>query len=380
MDLHDFQAGTWEKGYGFKYFVPEKINHDFTWRDPIISSLLEMASMKLGELNSFARFVPNTNLFISMHVYAEAVISSRIEGTRTRMEEAFLDKNDIDPERRDDWQEVTNYVKAMNHAINSFPKLPLSSRLIKETHRILLQSVRGKNKTPGEFRKSQNWIGGTTPADAVFVPPAHPLVPDLISDLEKYLHNEEIKIPFLVKIAIAHYQFETIHPFLDGNGRVGRLLITLFLVYWGMLEEPLLYLSDFFERNKGLYYDNLTFVRTKNDLTQWIKFFLTGVMDTAEKGVKTLKSILDLKEEIESKRITALGKRMTTGKALLDVLFKTPVVQAKDVAKAMELSPKAAGDLINKFVELKILKEITGNRRNRLFGFWEYFSLFDKGK
>ena len=380
MDLRDFKAGTWDKGPGYKYFVPEKINHEFTWEDPIISSLLEMASMKLGELNSFARFVPNTDLFISMHVMTEAVISSRIEGTRTRMEEAFLNKNDIDPERRDDWQEVTNYVKAMNHANHSFRRLPLSSRLIRETHRMLMQSVRGKHKTPGEFRKSQNWIGGTTPADAVFVPPAHQLVPDLISDLEKFLHNEEIKIPFLVKIAIAHYQFETIHPFLDGNGRVGRLLITLCLVYWGVLGKPLLYLSDFFERNKGLYYDNLTFVRTKNDLRQWLKFFLTGIMETAEKGAKTLESILDLKEDIENKRITTMGKRMTTGKALLDVLFKRPVVQVKDVVKDMDLSPKAAGDLINKFIELKILKEITGNRRNRLFGFWEYFRLFDKGK
>lgn len=380
MDLRDFQAGSWEKGFGYKYFVPAKINHEFTWKDASITALLELASMKLGELNSFARFVPDTNLFISMHVYTEAVISSRIEGTKTQMEEAFLNKNDIDPERRDDWQEVTNYVKAMNQAVHSFRKLPLSSRLIKETHKILMQSVRGKHKTPGEFRTSQNWIGGASPADAVFVPPAHQLVPDLISDLEKFLHNEENYLAFLVRIAIAHYQFETIHPFLDGNGRVGRLLITLYLVYRGILEKPLLYLSDFFERNKGLYYDNLTFVRTKNDLSQWIKFFLTGVMETAEKGVTTLKSIIDLKDEIENKRIMTLGKRIMTGKAFMDVLFKHPVVQVKDVAKALDLSPKAAGDLINKFIELNILKEITGNRRNRFFGFWEYFSLFEKGR
>jgi Fic family protein len=214
----------------------------------------------------------------------------------------------------------------------------------------------------------------------VFVPPAHQLVPDLIVDLEKFLHNDDHFLSLLVRIAIAHYQFETIHPFLDGNGRVGRLLITLYLVYRGILEKPLLYLSDFFERNKGLYYDNLTFVRTKNDLSQWIKFFLTGVMETAEKGVTTLKSIIDLKDEIENKRIMTLGKRIMTGKAFMDVLFKHPVVQVKDVAKALDLSPKAAGDLINKFIELKILKEITGNRRNRFFGFWEYFSLFEKGR
>jgi Fic family protein len=380
MDIHDFKAGTWEKGYGFKYFVPEKINHEFTCQDSTITALLESASIKLGELNSFARFVPDTNLFISMHVYAEAVISSRIEGTKTQMEEAFLNKNDIDPERRDDWQEVVNYVKAMNQAIHSFKKLPLSSRLIKETHKILLQSVRGKHKTPGEFRTSQNWIGGATPADAVFVPPAHTLVPELISDLEKFLHNDDTHLAHLVRIAIAHYQFETIHPFLDGNGRIGRLLITLYLVYRGILEKPLLYLSDFFEHNKGLYYDNLTRVRTKNDLGQWIRFFLVGVAETAEKGVRTLKSIIDLKEDIERNRIMKLGKRIATGNALLQFLFKSPAIQVKNVAKTLELSPKAAGDLVDKFIELKILKEITGNRRNRFFMFAEYFDLFDKGK
>jgi Fic family protein len=249
--------------------------------------------------------------------------------------------------------------------------------MIRNTHKILMQSVRGKHKTPGEFRTSQNWIGGATPSDAVFVPPAYSEVPDLISDLEKFLHNEDLNLPHLIKIAIAHYQFETIHPFLDGNGRVGRLLITLYLVYKGILEEPLLYLSDFFERNKGLYYDNLTLVRTNNDLAQWIRFFMAGITETAEKGVKTLKSIMELKEKIERNRIMKLGKRISTGKTLLEHLFKLPALQVKDVENILELSPKAANDLVDKFIELKILKEITGNRRNRLFVFSEYFNLFE---
>ena len=274
MNISQFTAGTWQTGYQYQYFLPEKINHSCFWTDEGINELLEKASLKLGELNSFSRFVPDTGMFIIMHVLKEAVVSSRIEGTKTSIEEALIEENEIDPEKRDDWLEVHNYVDAMNQAIEALKSLPLSNRLIRNTHRILLSSVRGHDKTPGEFRVSQNWIGGASINDAVFVPPAHTELPELLSDLEKFLHNTEIKIPHLVRIAIAHYQFETIHPFLDGNGRVGRLLITLYLVSSGILEKPLLYLSEFFEKNKTLYYDNLNFVRTKNDLAQWIKFFL----------------------------------------------------------------------------------------------------------
>ncbi|MBF0275924.1 MAG: Fic family protein, partial [Nitrospinae bacterium] len=268
MDIKNFKAGSLKKGYKYSYFLPEKINHSFYWTDETINELLETASLKLGELNSFSRFVPDTDIFIRMHVVKEAVLSSRIEGTQTNIEEALIEEKNIVPEKRDEWQEVNNYVLAMNMAIEKLRAMPLSNRLIKEAHKTLLSSVRGKHKRPGEFRTSQNWIGGASLADAVFIPPAHTELPDLLSDLELFLHNTEIKIPHLIRIAIAHYQFETIHPFLDGNGRVGRLLITLYLVGGGVLEKPLLYLSDFFEKNKGLYYDNLTMTRTKNDLGQ----------------------------------------------------------------------------------------------------------------
>jgi len=376
MDIKDFKAGTYRAGHEYRYFLPENINHAFFWTDKGINELLERASLKLGELNAFSQFVPDIDMFIKMHVTKEAVISSRIEGTRTNMEEALIDKPGIDPERRDDWQEVNNYIRAMNTAIEELTTLPLSNRLIKNTHKILLSSGRGEHKTPGEFRRSQNWIGGASLADATFIPPAHTELPELLSDLELFLHNTEIQIPHLIKIALAHYQFETIHPFLDGNGRIGRLLITLYLVSQGILDAPLLYLSDFFEKNKTLYYDNLTFVRTKNDLGQWVKFFLVGVIQTAEKGVDTLDKIINLKKNIEEEHILLMGRRAKQGMVLFHQLFSQPVLTSKEVETMTGLSRKAANDLVAVFVEKSILKENTGYQRNRVFIFDEYMRLF----
>ena len=376
MDIKEFKADSHRKGYEYHYFLPEKINRSFFWTDEVINELLEKASFKLGELNSFSRFVPDTDMFIIMHIFKEAVVSSRIEGTQTNIEEALIEEKGIEPERRDDWKEVNNYVNAMNEAIEELKTLPLSNRLIKNTHKILLSSGRGERKNPGEFRQSQNWIGGASLADAMFIPPAHTELLDLMSDLEFFLHNSEIKVPHLVKIAIAHYQFETIHPFLDGNGRIGRLIITLYLVSSGILDNPLLYLSEFFEKNKTLYYDNLTFVRTKNDLGQWIKFFLTGVIQTAENSVTTLKKITDLKASIEKERILLMGKRSKQGIEFLPRLFEKPVVTIKDVQAMTGLSPKAANDLVRAFVDQKILVETTGYQRNRVFVFDEYLRMF----
>ncbi len=376
VDLKNFKAGGLAQGYQFRYFLPEKINHGFYWTDEGINELLERASLRLGELNAFSRFVPDTDMFIRMHIFKEAVVSSKIEGTRTNIEEALVVESEIDPENRNDWNEVNNYVAAMNFALEELSRLPLSNRLIRETHRILLSSGRGEHKTPGEFRVSQNWIGGASLADAVFIPPAQTELPELLGDLEMFLHNESVKLPHLVRIAIAHYQFETIHPFLDGNGRIGRLLITLYLVSSGILEKPLLYLSDFFKHNKSLYYDNLTLVRERNDLGQWIKFFLTGVIQTAERSVETLKKITDLKATVEQDRIVHLGKGSRHGIVLLRSLFKNPVVSVKTVHEQTGLSLKAANDLIAAFVSNGILVETTGFQRNRMFVFSEYLKLF----
>jgi len=376
MDIKDFKSGCFKQGYKYQYFLPEKINHDFSWQDPSINALLEEASLHLGELNSFSSLVPDSNQFIIMHIFKEAVVSNRIEGTRTNIEEALNDQNNIDPEKRDDWQEVHNYVQAMNSAISELNTLPLSNRLIKNTHKILLSKGRGEYKSPGEFRVSQNWLGGATLSDSVFVPPSHEHLPELLSDLEIFLNNDIIKIPHLIRIAIAHYQFETIHPFLDGNGRIGRLLITLYLVYSKVLQQPLLYLSDFFEKNKTLYYDNLTLVRTKNDLTQWIKFFLTGVSITAQNSAYTLKNIIDLRTSCEKMILNDFGKRAATGIDLLHFLFSKPIISSRVIQDKLHLSARAANNLLQAFMEAAILKETTGYRRNRTFIFDEYIKLF----
>lgn len=272
MKIEDFVSGKYLKQQHYKSFSPAKIKSSWIWEDVKINTLLSEANRKLGALDAFSQHVPDTNIFIEMHVVKEATKSSRIEGTQTEIEEAVKKESQIVPERRDDWQEVRNYIDAMNSSIERLKTLPVSTRLLKEAHKVLMRGVRGEHGSPGEFRTSQNWIGGATINDAVFVPPVHTEINELMGDLENFLHNSDIDVPVLIRAAIAHYQFETIHPFLDGNGRIGRLLITLYLVSSGVLTKPSLYLSDFFERHRTLYYDNINNVRVKNELAQWIKF------------------------------------------------------------------------------------------------------------
>lgn len=376
MDIEAYKSGYMEKGFRYGYFVPELINRQWEWKDPLLGTLLEKASISLGELNSFARLVPNIDLFIQLHVTKEAVISSRIEGTRTNMDEALLPEEEINPERRNDWLEVRNYSHAMKEAIKELGQLPLSSRLLCKTHERLLTGVRGKHKMPGEFRSSQNWIGGASLNDTIFIPPAHTCVNELMGDLENFLHNENIYVPALIRIGIAHYQFETIHPFLDGNGRIGRLLITLYLVSKKILHRPLLYFSVFFEKNKSLYYDNLTRVREKNDLLHWLKYFLTGVDETARQASNTLSEVLKLKEQIENRLYDTAGRRTDTALVLFRRLFEEPFIRVKQVEGICSLSTKAANDLVSLFVQQGILKKISGQTRYRLFLFEPYLNLF----
>ena len=376
MLIEAYKSGRIEKGLQYSYFVPELINLQWEWQDPQLGTLLEKASISLGELNSFARLVPNIDLFIQLHVTKEAVISSRIEGTQTNIDEALMPEEEISPERRNDWLEVRNYSEAMKNAIKELEHIPLSSRLLCKTHERLLSGVRGKHKMPGEFRNSQNWIGGASLSDAVFIPPAHTYLNELMGDLENFLHNENIHVPALIRIGIAHYQFETIHPFLDGNGRIGRLLITLYLVSQKILHQPLLYLSVFFEKNKSLYYDNLTRVREKNDLMHWLKYFLTGMDETARQSSNTLSDILKLKEQLENAMRNAAGRRTQSALILLTHLFKEPFISVRQAEEICNLSKKAANDLVSLFAQQGILKEISGKTRYRLFLFESYLNLF----
>ncbi len=375
MNLKDFKAGKYKQQYKYKSFCPEKINHPWIWDDAKINVMLEKATQSLGELNAFSLIVPDVDLFIQMHIVKEAQTSSRIEGTKTGMDEALMDKKDIAPEKRDDWQEVQNYIKAMNYGMKHLEKIPLCNRLLKDMHKILLGGVRGKHKLPGEFRKSQNWIGGSNFSDAVFIPPHHDDIVELATDFEKFLHNEEINVPHLIKIAISHYQFESIHPFLDGNGRIGRLLITFYLVSNKLLRKPSLYLSAFFEKNRSSYYDALSRVRESNDLVHWIKFFLNAVITTAENGKETFHAILKLRNEIDSKIVT-LNRKAKTGRQLMFFLYRKPIISANEVAEFLDLTPKSANALIKDLEDINILYEMTGNRRNRVFWFRDYLRLF----
>ncbi|MCI0660306.1 MAG: Fic family protein [Acidobacteria bacterium] len=377
MKLEQFKSGVWKKQIQYESFSPTLINHAWVWEDPKINTLLEQASRALAELNAFSLIVPDIEIFVTMHVIKEAITSSRIEGTRTDVDEAIQDVEDIAPEKRDDWQEVHNYVDAMNYAIAKLKDLPLSNRLLKETHEILLRGVRGEKKTPGEFRRSQNWIGGATLQDAGFIPPHDSEVGDLMSDLERFWHNEEIDVPHLIRIAISHYQFETIHPFLDGNGRIGRLLIPLYLISKGLLNKPSLYLSDHLEKHKGAYYDALTTVRASNNLIHWIKFFLVAVFETSLKGKDTFLEIFALRSEVEQK-IVELGARAPNSRRLLSYLYTRPIVTANEAAGHLNVSHQTANALLRDFERLQILREFTGYTRNRKFVFSRYLDIFTR--
>lgn len=373
--MQKFAAGKFIKQDLYKSFQPNFINRQWQITDMEVMSLLSKADRELGRLDMYSNYIPNIELFISMHVVKEATQSSKIEGTQTNIEEALLARDEIPLDKRDDWEEVQNYISALGHALQLLDKLPFSSRLIRETHRVLMEGVRGEHKQPGEFRYSQNWIGGASINDATFIPPIHHSISDLMSDIEKFVHNEDIYVPELLKIALIHYQFETIHPFLDGNGRVGRLMITLYLVSKGILKKPILYLSDFLERNRSHYYDNLMLVRERNDISQWFKFFLVGITETAQNGIKTFDGIMQLQKDCDD-IIQTMGSRGANAKKVINELYQRPIITADKVANVADISMPSAYKLIIDLERLGILKEITGAQRGRMYMFERYLNLF----
>lgn len=360
--------------FKYKAFVPNKLPFAVNM-DQSLQSFLSKADLALGRLDGVADILPNVDFFILMYIRKEATLSSQIEGTQATFVDVLKAGARIeDSEVHKDVDEVLNYIDAMNYGLDKLEEFPLSLRLIKEIHQKLLKGVRGEWKTPGEFRTSQNWVGGSSIETATFVPPPHTEVMNLLGNLEDYMHNTS-PIPMLIKTGLIHAQFETIHPFLDGNGRIGRLLLTFYLCQQKVLSKPLLYLSDFFKNHRRDYYDRLNYFREKDDIEGWLKFFLEGVIVTSEKAVDTARRIRDLRED-SVKKVTTMDRSAEKGMSLLNHLYRTPMIRVRDVERFFALSNPNALRLVGKFVDRGILRELTGFRRNRVFSYEDYINLF----
>lgn len=381
MKFENFISGQYIKQEQYKAFSPSFINIPWEWEDVQINKLLEEASRELGELNAFATLLPDVDIYIKMHIYTEANKSSKIEGTKTSIEEDLLPLEEIDPEKRNDREEVQNYIHALNYGIERIQKddFPVSSRLICEIHSKLMQGVRGKHKTSGEFRKSQNWIGGTMPSNALYVPPHVSELNTLLSDFEKFIHNDNLNVPHLIKVALLHYQFESIHPFLDGNGRIGRLLIPLYLLDKKILEKPCFYISDYLERNRDAYYEALDRVRLKNDIIHWIKFFLIATIETAQSAKNKFKKVVEVVDEYKREMATFSGKYVNH-LAILESFLRNPFQYSTSIKNELPKEMKISQVTINKSIKLllksEILREATGQNRNRIFYPHRYFLIF----
>ena len=376
--LEEYRSGKYIDLRDYKAFLPSKTNYNWGWNDTKLDSLLAEANRQIGELNAYSLLIPNVDLFIKMHVKIEANKSSKIEGTRTTIQEDLLDISDINPEKRDDWEEVQNYIKAINYGVEKIKNgFPVCTRLIREIHKILMHGVRGEHKTPGEFRKSQNWIGGSMPSTAKYVPPPHTEVIDCLTDFEKFINNQDIDTPDLIKIAILHYQFESIHPFLDGNGRIGRLLIPLYIQSKGMLDKSCLYISDYIEKNKEDYYNSLTEVRTQNDMIGWIKFFLISVIETSKSAKDKFRKVVDFTKQMD-KEIIELPVKSENAKKVIDLLYNEPRVTRNRIAEVTGIKLTTINGIVNAFLDKNIIKEMTGYSRNQIFIFERYIDLFLK--
>ncbi len=367
-------------GDSIRAFVPQSLPPD----PPIdfhgeLQAHLERALLALGRLDSISAILPGTDLFLYAYVRKEAVLSSQIEGTQSTLSDLLLFELEEAPGvPLDDVREVSNYVAAMEHGLSRLRGgFPLSSRLIREIHQKLLSSGRGSEKEPGEFRRSQNWVGGSRPGTAVFVPPPQMAIPECMGDLEKFLHDGA-GLPLIVQAGLAHVQFESIHPFLDGNGRVGRLLITLFLCNAGILHQPLLYLSLFFKKHRREYYRLLNAVRTEGDWEEWLRFFLEGVAGTAEGAVSSAVRLLELFDE-DQLRIQKLGRLSGSALRVQDALKQRPLCTLQEAVRRSGLSFPSVGTAMEQLSRLKIVREVTGKKRNRVYAYERYLKHLSEG-
>jgi Fic family protein len=346
--------------------------------DDEMQALLSEADRSLGRLDGSIQTLPDSDLFVLMYVRKEAVLSSQIEGTQSSLHDLLrAEAQLLDPDSPKDVEEVSNYIAAMNHGLARLKDLPVSTRLIREIHERLLQGVRGDRMLPGEVRQSQNWVGpaGTSISNASFIPPPPHEVARLLSELETFIHREN-SIPALLRIGLTHAQFETIHPFLDGNGRVGRLMITFLLCEQGILQSPVLYLSHYLKANRSDYYQLLQRTRDHGDWESWLKFFLSGVRDVSREATRTARAIVNLRENDRRKIVDELGRVAGNALRIHESLFPYPIVTVNTEAEALGVSFTAANRLIDRLVEIGILKEITGHARNRVFSYAAYIDLF----
>ena len=379
MKLETDRAGILKKMQsGYECFVPHDLKHLKLNIDAELQSLINKANLLLGKLDGMATILPDIDLFVSMYVQKEAVISSQIEGTQASLIDVL--QKDKKQEKINETAEIINYVKAANYAFNRLKELPLCMRLIKETHYVLLSDVRGSEKLPGELRRSQNWIGypGCTLSTASFVPPAPAEMENALSDLEKYIHQESM-ISKLVKIALIHYQFETIHPFLDGNGRIGRLLIVLFLKEQGLIEYPVLYLSYFFKKNRIIYYELLNNVHTKGEFEEWVSFFIKGICEVSEDAISSIKKIIKLKKTDVEKIRKATKRNVSNLLLVYAFLLKHPILEAKDICNFLSLSKPTANNLLETLTELGILKLLEDKKRYKQYVYKEYVDILSEG-
>lgn len=361
-------------------FVPPRLPPAPAVQMDALYRRLESANRALGRLDGVTSILPDTPLFLYMYVRKEALLSSQIEGTQSSLSDLLLFESEEAPGvPLDDVQEVSNYVAAMNHGLARIREgFPISLRLIREIHDILLSKGRGSTKQPGEFRRSQNWIGGTRPGNALFVPPPPENVLDLMSDLEAFIHAETVEIPSLIKAGLVHVQFETIHPFLDGNGRLGRLLITFLLCTQGILKEPILYLSLYFKTHRRQYYDLLQGVRERGDWETWLEFFLDGITETSLQAAEAAREILSL-FEADRQRIESLGRPAASALRVHQLLQQKPIVGIPDAAQKLGISAPTIAKSIQHLEKLGIVREITGKQRGRMFVYSDYLSILSHG-
>ena len=377
-NIERFKSGYYDNCGDYKAFHPSEICTTWTWSDSRLNYLLSEANKELGGLNTYSELIEDIDIYILMHLQVEANKSNKIEGTKTSVEDDLMDLEDVVPEKRDDVHEIQNYVRAMNYGVSriTVDDFPFTTRLIRELHAILLDGVRGEHKTPGEFRTSQNFIGGSRPSNAFYVPPAVNALSGLLSDFDKFV-NANDNIPALIKTAIIHYQFETIHPFLDGNGRIGRLIVPLYLLAKGDLTKPCFYISDYFERNRVEYYNRLQSARVNDDLLGWICFFMEATIETARSAKMKFKGAVNQRNIYNEYLIGKPGGSTASLQKIIAVMYKKPVINARSLSDLTGLSAPTVNKCLQILIDDGILTEVTGNKRNRVFALYDYINVFN---